>query len=39
MATKKQVNDFIATVAPIAQEKAAGRAIWTLPSVCIAQCC
>ena len=39
MATKKQVNDFIATVAPIAQEKAAGREKWSLPSVCIAQCC
>lgn len=39
MATQKQVQDFIAMVAPIAQEKAKGRSKWSLPSVCIAQCC
>lgn len=39
MATVKQVNDFIGRVAPIAQEKVAGRDKWSLPSVCIAQCC
>lgn len=39
MATKKQVNDFIKKVAPIAQAKASGRDKWSLPSVCIAQCC
>ncbi|MDE7089678.1 MAG: glucosaminidase domain-containing protein, partial [Prevotella sp.] len=39
MATKKQVEDFIKRIAPIAQEKASGRAKWSLPSVCIAQCC
>ena len=39
MATQKQVKDFIAMVAPIAQEKAKGRRDWSLPSVCIAQCC
>lgn len=39
MATQKQVRDFIALVAPIAQEKAIGRRKWSLPSVCIAQCC
>lgn len=39
MATQKQVKEFIAMAAPIAQEKAAGRTKWSLPSVCIAQCC
>lgn len=39
MATQKQVQEFIMLVAPIAQEKAKGRARWSLPSVCIAQCC
>lgn len=39
MATVKQVNDFINRVAPIAQAKAEGREKWSLPSVCIAQCC
>ena len=39
MATKKQVDEFIKKVAPIAQEKASGRDKWSLPSVCIAQCC
>lgn len=39
MATQTQVNNFIKKVAPIAQEKASGRAKWSLPSVCIAQCC
>lgn len=39
MATKKQVDNFIKRVAPIAQEKASGRDKWSLPSVCIAQCC
>lgn len=39
MATQKQVQDFIALVVPIAQEKAKGRFKWSLPSVCIAQCC
>lgn len=39
MATEKQVKDFINKVVPIAQNKAAGRDKWSLPSVCIAQCC
>lgn len=39
MATQEQVKEFIAKVAPIAQEKAKGRSKWSLPSVCIAQCC
>lgn len=39
MATQKQVQDFIMMIAPIAQEKAKGRSKWSLPSVCIAQCC
>lgn len=39
MATKKQVDEFIKKVAPIAQAKAEGRDKWSLPSVCIAQCC
>lgn len=39
MATTKQVKDFIKKVAPIAQAKASGRDKWSLPSVCIAQCC
>lgn len=39
MASKKQVEDFINKIAPIAQTKAEGRAKWSLPSVCIAQCC
>lgn len=37
--TQKQVKDFIAMIAPIAQEKVKGRRQWSLPSVCIAQCC
>ena len=39
MATKKQVDEFIKKVTPIAQAKAEGRDKWSLPSVCIAQCC
>lgn len=39
MATQAQVKAFISRVAPIAQEKAFGRSKWSLPSVCIAQCC
>ena len=39
MATTEQVNDFIRRIAPIAQAEAAGRKKWSLPSVCIAQCC
>lgn len=39
MATTQQVRDFIAMIAPIAQKKASGRSKWSLPSVCIAQCC
>lgn len=39
MTTQKQVNEFINRVAPIAQAKALGRGKWSLPSVCIAQCC
>lgn len=39
MATEAQVKAFIARVAPIAQAKAKGRDKWSLPSVCIAQCC
>ena len=39
MATKKQVDEFIKKVAPIAQAKVSGRDKWSLPSVCIAQCC
>ncbi|MFG6334677.1 MAG: glucosaminidase domain-containing protein [Lachnospiraceae bacterium] len=39
MATKEQVSNFITMIAPIAQEKAKGRGRWSLPSVCIAQCC
>lgn len=39
MVTEKQVKDFINRVAPIAQAKALGRDKWSLPSVCIAQCC
>lgn len=39
MATQAQVKAFINRIAPIAQEKAAGRTKWSLPSVCIAQCC
>lgn len=39
MATKKQVDEFIKKIAPIAQAKAEGRDKWSLPSVCIAQCC
>lgn len=39
MAAQKQVKNFIEMVAPIAQEKAKGRVKWSLPSVCIAQCC
>lgn len=37
--TKAQVKDFINKITPIAQEKAEGRTKWSLPSVCIAQCC
>lgn len=39
MATKTQVQNFIARVAPIAMAQAAGREKWSLPSVCIAQAC
>lgn len=39
MATQTQVKNFINKVAPIAQAKASGRSKWSLPSVCIAQCC
>lgn len=39
MATQTQVKNFINRIAPIAQEKAKGRTKWSLPSVCIAQCC
>ena len=39
MATQAQVTAFINKVAPIAQAKASGRTKWSLPSVCIAQCC
>lgn len=39
MATKKQVDEFIKKVAPIAQTKVTGRDKWSLPSVCVAQCC
>ncbi len=39
MATQAQVKKFINMVAPIAQEKARGKEKWSLPSVCIAQCC
>lgn len=39
MATQAQVKAFIDKIAPIAQEKAKGRSKWSLPSVCIAQCC
>ena len=39
MATQAQVKAFISKIAPIAQKKAAGRTKWSLPSVCIAQCC
>lgn len=39
MATQAQVTAFINKVAPIAQVKAKGRSKWSLPSVCIAQCC
>lgn len=39
MATKEQVNKFIEMIAPVAQKKAEGRERWSLPSVCIAQCC
>lgn len=39
MATKKQADEFIGKIAPAAQAKTAGRTKWTLPSVCIAQCC
>ncbi len=39
MATQEQVKAFIEKIAPIAQEKAAGRQKWSLPSVCIAQSC
>lgn len=38
-ATQAQVKAFISKIAPIAQEKAKGRTKWSLPSVCIAQCC
>ena len=39
MATQTQVTTFINKIAPIAQAKASGRTKWSLPSVCIAQCC
>lgn len=39
MVTQSQVTAFINKVAPIAQAKSPGRAKWSLPSVCIAQCC
>lgn len=39
METKKQAEDFIKRIAPVAQQKASGRDKWSLPSVCIAQCC
>jgi len=39
MATKEQVKNFIDMISPIAQEKVKGRKKWSLPSVCIAQCC
>lgn len=39
MATQAQVKAFIERIAPIAQAKAVGRSKWSLPSVCIAQCC
>lgn len=39
MATKEQQREFIEKIAPLAQEKARGRDKWSLPSVCIAQCC
>lgn len=39
MATPAQVKAFIDRIAPIAQYKAKGRSKWSLPSVCIAQCC
>lgn len=37
--TQAQVKTFINKIAPIAQAKASGRSKWSLPSVCIAQCC
>jgi len=39
MATKKQVNDFIAMIAPIAIEICKQKKKKVLPSVCIAQAC
>lgn len=39
MATQAQAKDFINKVAPITQKKAKDRDKWSLPSVCIAQCC
>lgn len=39
MATKKQVNDFIAMIAPIAVEICKKKSKKVLPSVCIAQAC
>ena len=39
MATKKQVSDFIAMIAPIAVEICNKRTKKVLPSVCIAQAC
>lgn len=39
MATQAQIKAFIDKIAPIAQTKASGRSKWSLPSVCIAQCC
>lgn len=38
-ATQAQVRAFISKIAPIVQKKAKGRTKWSLPSVCIAQCC
>lgn len=39
MATKKQVNDFITMIAPIAVEICKKKSKKVLPSVCIAQAC
>lgn len=39
MATQAQVKAFIDKITPIAQKKAVSRTKWSLPSVCIAQCC
>lgn len=39
MATKKQVKEFIETIAPLAQKEFTSRKKKLLPSVCIAQAC